>query len=164
MDSPVADEDLLLTIQQLQKENARLRRRLAESEERLDTTTFVLDSIPDYAAYVDRNLLYQICNTTYLDDQHTARDEIIGSHAREVLGDSALGSIQVHIDRVLKGELVRFREWVETARFGRIYVEALYVPDMSSDGSVRGFAVLVRDITRLKELEDELARSRGDTT
>ncbi len=139
----------------LSEENAELRKRVDESTARCAVADFVLHSIPDFAAYVDRTLIYRFCNQSYADATGLACEEIIGKHAEAILGETAIEKMRPYLDRVLAGETVQFEDWVKYDFDSERYVSVLYVPHIVAD-EVMGFAVLVRNATARKRAEDQL--------
>jgi signal transduction histidine kinase/ActR/RegA family two-component response regulator len=83
-------------------------------------------------------------------------EAIRGRHIRELLGPSLYALNRPHIEAALRGELQEFeREIPDPAGGPPRHAQARYIPDVV-DGVVRGFCVLVVDITRRKRAEDAL--------
>jgi C4-dicarboxylate-specific signal transduction histidine kinase len=72
---------------------------------------------------------------------------------RELLGDAAYQDVRPYIKRVLAGEAVTFERQVEYAGAGTRDVAVSYLPDVTSFGEVRGFYVLVSDVSMIKQSE-----------
>jgi PAS domain S-box-containing protein len=125
---------------------------LRASEERLHLTA---DAIPALIAYVDAQRRYQFVNAAYGDWFGVVPERMAGRPLSEVVGDAAYAERRPQIDRVLSGESVRFQCPMPHARLGRRETETSYVPDAGEDGSVRGFVVLVYDVTERMEAERE---------
>jgi PAS domain S-box-containing protein len=74
----------------------------------------------------------------------------------EALGAAAYDSISKYVDAALRGETVSYQSEIPYQNGGTRFVDATYVPDKTREGVVRGFYVLVQDITERKQAEEEL--------
>jgi PAS domain S-box-containing protein len=82
-----------------------------------------------------------------------------GKHLREVLGEEAWISVRPHVERALAGEVVTYDTEIANPMGGRRWISVTYTPDFGPGGEVRGFVVLVVDITARKQAEDQLRAS-----
>jgi PAS domain S-box-containing protein len=119
---------------------------------------FAANALPVLMAYVDPATRYVWVNDGYSRWFGRPREEIIGRHVSDVLGDKAWAGVRPHMTRALSGEEVIFENSVFQAS-GVREVRASYVPDRDSSGNVRGLAVLVVDITETRKAETALRRS-----
>ena len=143
-------------LRHLREENARLRAALEGEREERELLRFLVDSLPDFMSYVDRDMHYRACNRRYAE----IAERVTGVHVSEVLGEEALSNILPHVERALRGESVHYEEYVDY-RFGdHQYVEVQYVPRFGPDSEVRGFGVLVRNITARKKAEEAALEQR----
>jgi PAS domain S-box-containing protein len=132
-------EDPAEELRHLREENARLRAQLEGVREEHKLLRSLVDSLPDFVSYVDRDLHYRFCNRPYAEIAGRATERVAGMHASEVLGEEALRRIQPHVERALRGELVQYEEYVDY-RFGEDqYVDVQYMPRFGPDSEVRGF-------------------------
>jgi PAS domain S-box-containing protein len=158
--APPVTEELAAELRQLREENARLRTQLEGEREERKLLRFLVDSMPDFVSYVDGDLRYRFCNRRYAEIAGRAAERVAGMHASEMLGEEALRRIQPHVERVLRGELVQYEEYVDY-RFGEDqYVDVQYVPRFGPDSGVLGFGVLVRNITARKKAEEAALEQR----
>ena len=104
------------------------------------------DVYPGLLAYVDKNLKNRFINETYREWIGKSKEEIIGHHVIEVVGAEFFASRLPYIQRVLRGEALKFRTTLKHCSLGVRYVEQIYRPDFDQDGSVRGFFVMAYDI------------------
>ncbi len=147
-----ANEQLGREIADRKKVEEKLRR----SEERLRLLT---DALPVLISYVDKDLRYQFSSRAYEIWFGASREDIRGRYVREVLGDTAYEILREYIDRVLMGELVHYESRAPYKDGGERDIRGTYVPDFGQDGTVKGFYVLVEDITESKRLEQQILRS-----
>lgn len=139
-----------------------LAARISELEDELDSCReeqrrmrFLLDMMPFYVAYVDKDLRYQFNNAFYADWLETGDpSELLGEEVSEVIGDEAMDEIQEHIQRALTGDRVEY-EGVVRYKQGIRNVELQYIPDRV-DEDVRGFGAIVENRTEQREREERL--------
>jgi len=122
----------------------RTEQALRESEERLRLVT---DHLPALVSYVDRNERFEFVNAAFVDWFGSDRGSIIGRHVREVLGEKIYQLRLPHRKAVLRGEFVRIQGQLPRPTLGERDCEISYVPDFAPDGAVRGFYVMVQDVT-----------------
>jgi PAS domain S-box-containing protein len=127
--------------------------RRQQAEERLRLIT---DHIPAVIGYIDREERYRFTNAAYRDWFGVEPDQLIGRHVRDVLGPDQYEKRRPHFEAVLRGETVRFEAPTRHYTLGVRQTEVTYVPDMSGESGVRGFYVLVHDVTDRKQTEDTL--------
>jgi PAS domain S-box-containing protein len=120
---------------------------------------FAANALPALIAYLDSDVRYVWVNDGYSRWFGRPREEIIGQHPRDVLGDAGWASIQPYVERALAGEEVAFDNRVVSAEGASREVRASYVPHRDGGGRVRGFVVLVVDISEMKATEAALRRS-----
>ena len=113
----------------------------------------LMDTLPALIAYVDKDKRYRFTNQTYETWYGYKGD---GKHLTEVIGTDAYEKLTPRIDRVLRGENVAYEAELDLRQAGTRFVSASYVPDLGTDGEVRGFFSLVQDITERKQAEAEL--------
>jgi signal transduction histidine kinase len=74
---------------------------------------------------------------------------------REVLGDQLFGEIERYIDAALAGEQAIF-ETAPLDRAGMAHnMRVVYIPDQGQAGEMRGFVVMVQDITERRWAEEQ---------
>ena len=129
-----------------------LRRR----EEELRVIT---DTVPALISYVDKDGYYRFVNRGYQEWFGLSKDKIIGEHFRQFLGDSTYKQIKKYVQEVLSGTKVHYEE-VLPYKFGDTrWIRAEYVPDIDKTGKVRGFFVLINDISAQKKTESTLRKN-----
>lgn len=109
-------------------------------------------------AYVDRHERYLFNNNTYREWYAVDPQEIHGCTILQVVGEANYAVLRPYIERVLAGEPIVYEQTVVTAT-GPRYVQGSYAPDRAEDGTIRGFFVLVTDISERRALELRLRES-----
>jgi len=124
---------------------------LQESEE----TTRALLGIPtDYAAVVDTKGVVLDANETMARRFGKSASELIGVCGWDLFPPDLAKSRRAHFDRAIQsGNPVRF----EDERQG-VWFDSVYYPICNAAGRVTRVAIVARDITERKRLEDDLRR------
>jgi two-component system, NarL family, sensor kinase len=115
--------------------------RLREQELRT-----LADALPALVGYVNANRRFQFANQTYEDWFRCSRDEILGKSVREVLGETAYQIAKPYIDRAQAGQNTTYEAEILFPA-GKKYVSVIYIPDADSDARVKGYYVLVTDMS-----------------
>lgn len=133
-------------------------RKLAEASvrERELQLRLMADSIPAMISFVDTEERYRFVNRRYEEWFGQPLEQIQGSTMRQLLGEAAYAIAQPYVATVLAGRPATYENWVEFGGNGRRCVCAQYVPDRDEQGEVRGFFVLVQDVTEQKQVEEAL--------
>jgi PAS domain S-box-containing protein len=113
----------------------------------------VLDALPVLISYVDAERRYRFTNRAYED---WFGEKAQGKHLADALGRDAYQKISKYVDGVLNGETIQYETDIPYREGGERYVDATYIPDKTADGQVRGFFVLVQDMTERKQAQEEL--------
>ncbi|HSW24133.1 MAG TPA: PAS domain-containing protein, partial [Burkholderiaceae bacterium] len=123
-------------------------------------------NIPGMFCYWDRDLRCRFANIDYARWFGLTPEQMLGKHARDVLGDERYGALLGLAIDVLSGHAQRIELEARSPTGKVLPALAHYVPD-ARDGAVHGFFVLITDISevkgaqaRLKELNAELIEAR----
>ena len=119
----------------------------------------ITDSVPALISYVDRDLHYRFANAAYTEWFGLNPEQVVGRTIAQTLGQSMYEQRRPYIERALRGEPVRFDSTTPHWTLGVRDTEVSYVPDRSGGGDVRGFYVLVHDVTDRKRGEEALRQS-----
>jgi PAS domain S-box-containing protein len=130
---------------------------LAHREEELKTIT---DAVPALISYVDKGGVYRFVNRQYEVWFGVPREQVLGRHLRDVLGEDAYQAVRPSVERVLAGERFDFETFAPYQAGGGRHIHVSYVP-RSASGRVEGYFALVTDISERKRAEEELARVHG---
>ena len=92
----------------------RVENELRDSHQRLRLIT---DALPALIAYMDREHRYRFANQAYLEWHGVAPETLIGTHARDLIGEQAFAALHDPLQQVLAGQRVSF-ETVSQRRNG----------------------------------------------
>ncbi|MFP4345027.1 MAG: PAS domain S-box protein [Anaerolineales bacterium] len=134
-------------------EQQRAEEVLRESEERFRA---IVDVLPQFIAYTDKDLKYRFVNRTYQEKFGLDADEVLGKTLVEVIGEEAFQKARVHVERALSGEQVRYHERYDYAVGGTRDIDGILVPDVAEDGEVQGYYAVLTDITPYMEMQETL--------
>jgi len=137
-------------------ESAEKSRKERESELRL-----LINSLPSLIAYVDSDERYKVANSVYKDWFGMDPDFIKGKKVAEVVGEANYGKIQNHIKKALSGATVTHESFFILPSGRQMYVEGTFVPDVDETGKVKGYFVLVNDVTERKIAEEAVRRAEA---
>lgn len=129
--------------------------KLHDSEKLLRTVT---DNIPILIGYAGMDELYKFANAGYRRFLGVEPEAVLGMSMREIMGPKSYAEIEPHIQTVKRGEPVHFERHSEL-KGKTVHFMGDYIPDFDSKGVVRGFFILVLDISERKEAE--IARERS---
>jgi len=143
-------------LQQEINERERAQEELRASEHQMRMIT---DNTPAYIAYVGADdLRYRFVNRKFEQSYSRARDQIVGRHISEIIGEANYRFALPFIEKVRAGEATSYENVFPIAQ-GRRWVQVNYVPDFDSHGAVRAIVVMSHDITDLKSTEERLRQS-----
>lgn len=114
----------------------------------------VLRAIPSLVSYLDKDLKYRFVNQSYEKWFGIPYKDVVGKNLIEVIGKEAFDAAYVHTMRALKGEYVEFERRANYQFGGARDVFVTYIPDFDPIGEVKGFVVVVTDITELKTAQN----------
>nr|WP_229224311.1 PAS domain-containing protein [Duganella sp. SG902] len=124
--------------------------RLAASVHFVRTVT---DNLPGMVAYWDAELRCRFANRYFLDWHGVSQNDIIGAAMRDVVGAEQYAEGEAYVRAALAGEPQGFGGRLEWPSGEVSHTWVNYIPDLDEHGAVKGFFVLVSDITELKETE-----------
>lgn len=119
----------------------------------------MLDALPAMVGYWDRELRNRMANAAYIEFFGKSPEELFGTHIRDLLGEELYARNLPYMEGALAGRKQLFDREIRTPTGEVRYTQASYIPDIA-DGEVRGFFVLVTDITERRRIEEEGERSR----
>jgi len=137
-------------------ESAEKARKESEEELRL-----LINSLPSLIAYVDSDERYRVVNSVYKDWFGFDPDFINGKKVVEVIGQANYDKIQNHIKKALSGHKATHKSSFDMPGGSQMHVEGTFVPNVGDDGMVKGYFVLVNDITERKIAEEAVMRAEA---
>jgi PAS domain S-box-containing protein len=147
--------------------NGRLEGLVLARTKQLDATLHdfrnILDALPSMIGYWDRRLINRVANRAYGEFMGLEPTSMAGRSLESLLGKEEVESLRPHLDAVLRGEPQTF-ERVLVSPTGRSQWHALiyYLPDVVN-GEVKGFYVLLHDVSELKESRSQLAAAERNS-
>jgi len=155
----------IIQVRELAVESDRLARaaraselKHTEVERRLQR---IADSIPALIGYWNTELRCEFANDAYRTYSGLTPQQMIGLHFREVLGEKFFTMNSPHAYAALAGEPQRFQRRVIGPDGTPRDTEGQYLPDRDANGEVRGFFVLVTDVTELATAKGALELSNA---
>jgi len=139
-------------------ERKRAADALRRSEQQLE---LVSNSVPALIFYLDLERRYRTCNDAFMAWFGRTREQVIGLHVRELVGEAAWEIFRPRLDRAYAGETIEFEAEPPYRLGGTRWIHAVYTPHADTDGTVLGVVVLVTDITRSKQIEQALRESEA---
>lgn len=127
----------------------RTSHRLWQAEHELRT---IVDSLPVLVAYWDNQLINRMSNIAHQHWIGRSPEEIVGRHASELLNDDRWRFLQPYLDAALAGEAQVFEHDLTDANGTLRHTVTNLIPDWE-EGEVKGFFVLVSDISERKATE-----------
>lgn len=133
-----------------------LTQALREREHELQS---ILDNMPAMIGCWDRELRNRFGNHAYREWFGIDPEVMPGKHIREVIGEARYQANLPYIEAVLRGETQVFERAIPSPD-GSVIRHSLahYIPDRLGD-EVRGFFVLVTDVSAIKVVEQKLRES-----
>lgn len=116
----------------------------------------IAENVPAMMAYWTADLRCSFANATYREWFGMDRENIRDIDMPTLLGPELFARRKPRIDAVLRGESQGFEGAISDHRGNRIDAIVRYVPDYGDDGRVRGFIVLILDVSSIKRAEREL--------
>jgi two-component system, sensor histidine kinase and response regulator len=139
---------------QLEEEVVRRTEQLRAREDFLQTLT---ENLPGMVAYW-RDSVCEFSNEANAAWFGLTRTQIVGMHARDLLGDEAYESRQPLVRQLMAGEPYHVERTLINARGEARHLWSHYMP-YRHDGQVDGFFVMQSDVTPIKEAEVRLRES-----
>jgi two-component system NtrC family sensor kinase len=121
----------------------------------------VLDAAPARVAVISRERRYLYVNREFAEFAGRPVEEILGLTTVELIGPELAEKLAPVSDRALAGETVHMEGWVDYRRSSRRYIGYTFAPFGSGDGPPPAFINYMRDLTELKQREEEAAAQRG---
>jgi PAS domain S-box-containing protein len=129
--------------------------RLRQSEQHL---RLLSNTVPALISYIGPDGRYRACNDAYTAWFGLPREQIVGRHMREVLGEAAWQAVGGYYERARAGQSVEYEAEVNYRHGGARWIHAVYTPHVGAAGDVEGLIVLVTDVSASKRAAEALRR------
>ncbi|MFW5733549.1 MAG: PAS domain S-box protein [Oceanidesulfovibrio sp.] len=135
------------------------QRRFAE--EGMRDFAQIFSSSPVLMALLDKDFRYRYANPSYRAAFGLKSGEVVGSHARDILGSEAFeNQYKELLERCLHGETILFNQSMEYPGLeGERFFNIMYFPHRDIHGKIKGVVIHRSDMTELKQAEDSLKTS-----
>jgi diguanylate cyclase (GGDEF)-like protein/PAS domain S-box-containing protein len=133
---------------------------IKRNEDLLYSYSQIISTIQDPVAYIDKNFIFRIVNDPYQYIYQKPKKEIIDHTVEEIFGkDFIEKKIKWNIQKCLTGQIVQQQEWFDFPDGKRRFMYLNYYPMFAKEKQITTGVVLNSiDITKIKELEEELKR------
>ncbi|MCW5662058.1 MAG: PAS domain S-box protein [Burkholderiaceae bacterium] len=145
-----------LNVRRAQLEEEVLR-RTEELRAREDFLQMLTDNLPGMVAYW-RNNVCEFSNEANAAWFGLTREQMVGIHARDLLGNQAFESRQPLVQQLMTGEPYRVERTLVNAKGETRHLWSHYMP-YRRHGAIDGFFVMQSDVTPIKEAEVRLRES-----
>ncbi len=129
--------------------------RRVEASERF--MKMIADHLPGMVAYWTDELRCRFSNAAYLEWFGKTPEQMRNIRIQDLMGPELFAKNEPYMRAALRGEPQLFERTLTKPDGSIGYTLAQYIPDREGD-SVKGFVVLVSDVTKLKQAELELTR------
>ncbi len=131
---------------------------LRESEKQL---RLLADALPVFISYADSEQRYQFVNKKYEEQFGLSREEILGKHTREVIGEVNYNFVCDYIEQALTGESVNYEvTFPSLGDSEERSLSVMLIPDFDESLKVQGYYSLIIDISDRKRIELELQKAK----
>jgi PAS domain S-box-containing protein len=120
----------------------------------------VLDSLPLFVAYADRDERILYANRVFQQFFAVPLADSRGRIIKDVIGDRRYGAIGPYVREALQGRTLEGQGRYRDASGKQIDLEAAFIPHYDDNGELQGCFVAARDITEKRLLEAELRQSQ----
>jgi PAS domain S-box-containing protein len=127
---------------------------LAQAESSRQILQLISDNAPSLVGYVDRDCIYRLAGRRHEQFLGKPRSEIVGHHAREVIGEAAWARVRDKVEEAMRGQPVSFEMEVPLADVGSHWLNVSYIPHFDAREELVGFAVFTTDVDERRRNED----------
>ncbi len=116
----------------------------------------LIENVPVSIGNLDRNLVFRYINHGLEGIFRRHRDQIIGHHLREMLGEESFLQLEHHFVDALNGKTARYRRTHGQAGHGAQTFEVNVVPQFDAAGQVIGCYGIALDVTASEQSEEQV--------
>ncbi|MBC7692395.1 MAG: PAS domain S-box protein [Methylotenera sp.] len=129
-----------------------------EITKREEQLRLIMNALPARLAYLDQNGNYLFANLSYSNWIGLSREKLFGKHISAVIKAEDYEFARTFVERALKGETVEFDQSINYETEGPRDVTVQYIPDVTGQDQVRGFVIVVTDVTEHRKRVAERER------
>ena len=152
----------------LEEARRQLERNLSKLAKRDEELSLLTERVPAMIAHFDSDCFCRFCNSAYARFHGWEQQNVIGHHAREVIGEDAFSDIEPGVRQALAGEPCQQAVNRQNASGETRTLSAELVPSYDTGGEVNGWYALIRDVTEterahraLRHIVEGTARATG---
>lgn len=142
-------------------EGTRAVDRAARTRQELRQYQRVVECSEALIAAVDTDRTYLFANGTFLEYHDLAREDLVGEHVADVLGEEGYDVVAPRLDRALDGERVQYEMSLAFDDGEERHFDVRYYPLTDDDGAIDGVVAEMLDVTDRIEREAELELFRS---
>jgi len=119
----------------------------------------ILSTVQSPIIYIDKEKKIKIINEVYERYFKIKKDDIYDIPIKNLYGYKTFEEkLKENIDKCLKGNIVHSQDWFDFPDNSKRYMLMSYYPSFKNESTVIGAVINSTDITKMKNLEDELKR------
>ncbi len=128
--------------------------------EKLKKYEQIISTNTELIAFFDHNHIVLAANSVYAEYYNSDLEEIIGKHAKEIIGVERYQNYLKYQDIIFtEKKPLNFKVWADYPQLGKRHMDITFTPYFEADGTVTGFVSRSRDITEMSEQESRLRLS-----
>ncbi|MBL0714467.1 MAG: PAS domain S-box protein [Desulfosarcina sp.] len=135
----------------------------AETDQRqtadvLNEYQMALEASDDMVAVLDRTYTYRMVNKAFLKQRRSTRAMVVGRTVAEVMGNETFHALKPHLEACFQGESVEYEMPFENPEQNMKQMLVRYYPVRSVSGRVDRVVGGIKNITALKQAEEDRER------
>ncbi|MCP4750940.1 MAG: PAS domain S-box protein, partial [Proteobacteria bacterium] len=131
-----------------------------QAEDDLQDYARIVSLSKDMMALIDLDGTNKKINDAYLEGFGQKSSEVLGRSFGEFFDPKMSELIQGKLERCFSGENVHFQSWFDLPGGEKRYLDVAFYPYVENGRKVTGAIMIMRDMTRVKNLEDHLQISQ----
>ncbi len=140
-----------------------LRVPTVEAESMLGKYDFIMNTSSSLLTLIDSKYRYKAVNNSFRSAHNLTKTDILGKDLSEIWGGKKFKEvIKPSLDECFSNKEVHYKAWFETPTLGMRYFKVTYFPFSNEEGEVSHAIVETVDITREKEMEDQIAKGESE--
>jgi diguanylate cyclase (GGDEF)-like protein/PAS domain S-box-containing protein len=140
---------------------ASLELERSDQEERIRYYDGILSTTDDLMAFVDKNYIYKAVSRSYSTVFGKPINEIVGKSVLDLHGEGpSYNETKSSLDRSFKGQTMSAEFWRPMADGTDKCILGQHKPFCNAKGEIVGAVIAARDITKLKRVQTDLAKSQ----